>query len=681
MAGLVVALVALTRRRSRRTGSGLMRRALAVVAMTWLVLGLSAATASAHSLLTSSTPADGAALQSPPARVTLTFTEPPDPGLSTVNVLGPSGSEVDAGPVQKPPGDPLTIGVALPAGLPNGVYTVTWRAVSEADGHLSAGSFAFGVGVVPTPGAGGGQGANTPQTPPPSPVSVAGRWGLYWGLAILLGGSVGGTFVLRRVPAGQRAVFAGAWVLAAVGLVVMILSRASTVGVGVGELLSSVAGRPLVAQAIALAVVGATVGWFLVAPRWTSLPAVGLATAAAMLAHAYAGHAGAPSSLRWFNVLTQWVHLLAVGVWVGGLVWLLLILRSTEGAERVRAATRFSLTAAVALGVVALSGIQRAISEVGGVGDWLHLFATSFGVALFVKLVLFAGLVALGALNRFRNVPGLARGTRPVGTLVRTVSAELVVVVGIFGVAGVLTELPPAKTAEAKPPAAAKPVVATGSDFATTMKAKLVANPGTIGINEFTVTLTDYDTGAPVEADTVSLAFILAGNPDVAPTDLILDPVKVGRWDGQGSALSIDGAWTVQVLVIQGADSRTIDLTLQPRPPEQDLTKVETAGAPTISTITFPGGASVQAYVEPGTSGPNELHVTYFDASGNELPVDKLEVEARPLDGSLEPWKVRRFGPGHFVADGDAGAGMWRFWMRATGTESLVAYFDQRIEG
>jgi copper transport protein len=660
-----------------------MRRALAVLAMTGLLLGLSATTASAHSLLTSSTPADGAALQSPPARVTLTFTEPPDPGLSTINVLGPSGTEVDTGPVQKPAGDPLTIQVAPPAGLPNGVYTVTWRVVSEADGHLSAGSFAFGVGVVPTPGAGGGQGAQAPQTPPPSPASVAGRWGLYWGLAILLGGSVGGTFVLRKVPSGQRAVFAGAWLIAAVGLIVVIVSRASTVDVGVGELLSSSAGRPLVAQAIAVAVAGATVGWFLVAPRWTSLPAVGLATAAAMLAHAYAGHAGAPSSFRWLNVLAQWVHLLAVGVWVGGLVWLLLILRSTEGAERIRAATRFSLTAAVALGVVALSGIQRAISEVGGVSAWLHLFATSFGVALFLKLVLFAGLVALGARNRYRNVPGLARGTRPVGPLFRTVSAELVVAVGIFGVTGVLTELPPAKTAgAAKPPAAAKPVVAAGSDFATTMKAKLVANPGTIGINEFTVTLTDYDTGAPVEADAVSLGFTLAGNPDIAPSDLNLEPVKIGRWDGQGSALSIDGAWNVEVLVIQGADSRTIDLTLQPRPPEQDLTKVETAGAPTIYTITFPGGASVQAYVEPGTSGPNEVHVTYFDPAGNELTVQDLVVDARPLDGALESLKVRRFGPGHFVADGDVDAGPWRFWMRATeqGNQSLVAYFDQRIE-
>jgi putative copper resistance protein D len=475
-------------------------------------------------------------------------------------------------------------------------------------------------------------------------------------------------------------VFAAAWALAAIGLVAMTLSRASTVGVGVGELLSSSAGQPIVAQAIALVVVGATVGWFLVAPRWTSLPAVGLATAAAMLAHAYSGHAGAPSSFRWLNVLVQWVHLLAVGVWVGGLVWLLLVLRSTEGAERIRAATRFSFTAAVALGAVALSGIQRAISEVGGVNAWLHLFATSFGVALFVKLVLFAALVALGSLNRYRNVPGLARGTRPVGSLVRTVSAELVVAVGIFGVTGVLTELPPAKTAgEVKPPAAAKPVVATGSDFATTMKAKLVVNPGTIGINEFTVTITDYDTGVPVEADIVSLAFTLVGNPDVAPTDLRLDPVKAGRWSGQGSALSIDGEWNVQVLVVQGSDSRTIELRLQPRPPEQDLTKVETAGAPTIYTITFPGGASVQAYVDPGTAGANELHVTYFDASGNELAVDGLDVEARPLDGSLEPWKVRRFGPGHFVADGDADAGMWRFWMRATG--ELVAYFDQRIEG
>ena len=37
--------------------------------------------------------------------------------------------------------------------LPKGVYTVTWRTVSRDDGHVTAGSFSFGIGERPPPGA------------------------------------------------------------------------------------------------------------------------------------------------------------------------------------------------------------------------------------------------------------------------------------------------------------------------------------------------------------------------------------------------------------------------------------------------------------------------------------------------------------------------------------------------
>ena len=50
---------------------------------------------------------------------------------------------------QPVPGDQFELRVPLP-GLPNGVYTVTWRTVSKTDGHVTGGAFAFGVGTAPT---------------------------------------------------------------------------------------------------------------------------------------------------------------------------------------------------------------------------------------------------------------------------------------------------------------------------------------------------------------------------------------------------------------------------------------------------------------------------------------------------------------------------------------------------
>ncbi|MBB3082854.1 copper resistance protein CopC [Geodermatophilus sabuli] len=72
---------------------------------------------------------------------------------------------------------------------------------------------------------------------------------------------------------------------------------------------------------------------------------------------------------------------------------------------------------------------------------------------------------------------------------------------------------------------------------------------------------------------------------------------------------------------------------------------------------------SVQVSVDPATTGPNTLHVYYFDDTGQlAQPVDirvtltEPSQEIGPIDVDLEP-----AGPGHYVGDGMAipGAGTW----------------------
>lgn len=71
----------------RRLAHGLIVGILAVV-----VLTAGAGVASAHALLSSSDPADGVSLPKAPSEIRLTFTESPDPALSTILVLD-SGDE------------------------------------------------------------------------------------------------------------------------------------------------------------------------------------------------------------------------------------------------------------------------------------------------------------------------------------------------------------------------------------------------------------------------------------------------------------------------------------------------------------------------------------------------------------------------------------------------------------
>src|SRR5207245_7029320 len=107
----------------------------------------------------------------------------------------------------------------------------------------------------------------------------------------------------------------------------------SAIGIGLGAFLSSSTGTDIVAQAFALVLPLALVVVSVARPRWTSLAVLAVATALAMLVHAKYSHAGGESPV-WFNVAVRWVHLLAVGVWVGGLAWLLPAIRGVGSEER-----------------------------------------------------------------------------------------------------------------------------------------------------------------------------------------------------------------------------------------------------------------------------------------------------------------------------------------------------------
>jgi copper transport protein len=653
-----------------------MRRACVVAALAVTLLSLGATAASAHALVRSSSPADGAILDQPPTQVTIEFTERPDPDLSIVHVLDSTGRQVEEGAATPVPGSPASLGVGLkPIG--KGVFTVTWRVVSKVDGHVTAGSFSFGVGVSP----GTTATTNAPSTPSPSPLAAGGRWALYVGLALLAGGVA--TYLAgvgRRPPAALW--MGAAWALAVVGLGLVVAAERSTVGVSFSDLLGSSTGQGLTRQAIGLAVVGIAVVWLAIRPGFAAVVAVGLATAGTMLLHAMAGHAAASGSFSWLDVGTQWLHIVSTGVWVGGLGWLLIRLREKEGADRAAAARRFSTMAGVALAAVAVTGAQRAISMVGGPTRAARLIDTSYGVTLLIKLGLFGGLVALGARNRYVNVPRVKKDpVRPV-SLRRTVVAEVLIAAGIFGVTGVLTQLPPAATVAETRPAPPANVVVTGSDFATTVRVRLTVTPGSVGPNRFDALVVDYDTRRPVPATAVQLGFRLPGRPELGTPTLDLSEVSPGRWAGKGTELSMEGRWEVRVLVQQATGAVTVPLIVQTKLPPQTIHVVPgTGGQPTIYTIALPGGASVQTYVDPGTAGNNVVHFTFFTPNGDEQPIASATALATPPSGAAEDLPLTRFDAGHFVANTTLDPGDWRFQITATTPDGTTysAYFDQRI--
>lgn len=102
------------------------------------------------------------------------------------------------------------------------------------------------------------------------------------------------------------------------------------------------------------------------------------------------------------------IHVLAGGVWFGGLV----VLADTLG-RRWRAAVptdaaatvlRFSRSAVFAVVLVALAGVALAWSIIDTPSE---LFSSSWGRVLLVKVGLVAAVVGLGAYNHFIGVPAI----------------------------------------------------------------------------------------------------------------------------------------------------------------------------------------------------------------------------------------------------------------------------------
>ena len=557
-----------------------MRRAAIAIAVVAALLV--AGPAAAHSLPQSSQPAAGAVLESPPTVVTITFGEDPDHVLSTIQVLDAGGHVVSSGKAVVAPDDPLTLSVGLMP-LGPGVYTVAWRTVSAVDGHSASGSFAFGVGAAPGIG---GPGAS-PITPDatvaasPSAIAILGRFLLYLGLIGLVGGACFGLLVAPPATAVRTRLLPLAWLLAAAGTMLVIGSQVADAGVPPGEVFGSSFGAAISERVVPLLVAG--LGVAAVARRSgdrSALLVVALAAAACLAVDVLLSHAAA-GSWPGVNVLVQALHVLAVGMWLGGLAGLLLTVgrAPTRGTER--AARRFSRLATAGILIVAATGLLRAIVEVGTLDD---LLATDFGRLVIAKTALLAGLAVLGALNHFRNVP--AAGRSLVG-LRRAGSLELVLGATAILLAAALVNLsPPVQGVAASRPAGpgggpsspaptpgptSPPLVAEGSDFATSVRLRLVVTPGQTGSNAFTATVADYDTGAPVDAVGVSLRFT-PPRSDVGTSRLDLVPAGSGTFTATGTNLSLDGTWHVTATVANGAASVEVPLDLTVRSAATSLT-------------------------------------------------------------------------------------------------------------
>jgi copper transport protein len=609
----------------------------------------------AHALLQSSDPAAGATLGSSPTAITMTFGEQPDPRLSTVKVLTVTGAPVEIGPVEAVAGHPVELRVSV-GPLPDGVYTVTWRTVSAVDGHVAAGTFSFGVGVAPPAPGTAASSTTSNESPSASPEATTTRAILYVGLIGLLGASFVALLLGSRKSAGIARMIAGGWVLSALGTVGLVAVQWLDAGSDLGTILGSSIGTDGIWRIVVVAVGGLPVAWLwrrrVRAPdgRVAAL-LCGAGAMLSMLVDVATGHAAADSP-QIVTIAVQWFHVVAAGVWLGGLAGLLVAIRGTAAGDDSASLVRhFSTAAGFGLVIVAGTGLLRAVSDVG---TWDALTTTDFGRLIVVKSVLLVGLTGLGAVNRFRNVGRAGRTLRPlriVGGI--EVSTGFVV---LLATAILVNLVPPTRAGAAAPTPQPGPVIAAGSDFGTTVRLRLAVSPGAPGTNRFDVAVTDYDAGTPLAVDGVSLRFTPASATGIPASRLDLQPEGTGAFQGSGGNLSLDGIWKVTAVVARQGGGIEVPLVLSTVVPTQQVDVVTSAGAPTLYTVHLDATRSVQLYLDPGRAGQNDLHTTFF-AGSTEMPISKATIAAGPVGGGQTLVQPRLLEPGHFVGQADPTAG------------------------
>ena len=109
-----------------------------------LLLAMATTGAEGHALLDRAEPRVGSALKTPPAAVSIWFTEALEPAFSSIQVLDSKGNHVEDGRAGVDAANPRLLRVPLKP-VAEGTYTVRWRVLS-VDTHTTQGSFSFRVG-------------------------------------------------------------------------------------------------------------------------------------------------------------------------------------------------------------------------------------------------------------------------------------------------------------------------------------------------------------------------------------------------------------------------------------------------------------------------------------------------------------------------------------------------------
>ena len=293
---------------------------------------------------------------------------------------------------------------------------------------------------------------------------------------------------------------------------------------------------------------------------WPATRNLQLAAAAALIAlPALVGHAGAtPGTPGDFHLVSDMVHLLAAGAWLGSLPALVLLLTQAYRAAQPAwnnfatiATHRFSILGMFSVGGLLATGIVNSWNLLGGPRD---LVATDYGRLVALKIALFASMVAIATVNRFYLTPRLPKRTA-LRALRRNSVAEICLGLCVLLFVGMLGTLPPAAHVHTRPAGIPPDAAFTHIHDADAM-ADVIIDPGRAGRADATIRVLREDFSQfPAKEVRLMLDPPKAGARAVEQT---ATERADGIWLVNAIEISESGIWTVRVIVTTRRGKRIV---------------------------------------------------------------------------------------------------------------------------
>lgn len=390
-------------------------RVIAAVVVIVVGLMIGGGVASAHSVLLESAPSAGGTVAKSPTEIKLTFNEAVEIQLGAIRLFDSRGRQINLPAATYDHGRSEQVVVPLPT-ISDGSYVVSWRVVSS-DSHPVNGAFTFAVGTAAAGSDTRGLVARLVDdtgSPTVGVVLAATRWITYLATSVALGGLIFLGWCFRpgwSSTRTRRRLTVASAIVGVASLISIGAQGAYGAGEGIGSVFSpslwvDVAstrfGNAALARVLAAAVLVMGLRALFVARSQLNLAitAIGAAWVIASLAAANHGLTG-----RWIPVafLADVVHLVAMSIWLGGLVALAAMLRrsgrDSEVAvtEAVAATRKFSALAMVSVVALVITGSVEAIRQVGSPSA---LTSTAYGTTLLVKVGIVAVVVSVAWVSR-----------------------------------------------------------------------------------------------------------------------------------------------------------------------------------------------------------------------------------------------------------------------------------------